>query len=514
MNERTCGRGRAIALLTLLIVGLAVGSVAGQAAVIYVDVNATGTPHNGTTWTNAYTDLQAALGVAASGDQIWVAAGTYTPGATQTSSFALKNGVALYGGYPTGGGSRDVAANVTVLSGDVDRNDAGTGGIDTSIFEIQGNNAYHVVTSENNAASTVLDGFTITGGDADKPGVLNGVYGAGMILVASSAQVVDCTFTGNLADLYNGGNGGGMYIDEGSTPTIEDCTFLSNEANYGGGMYNAGYGTIVTGCTFLGNVAVALGVGSSAPPSALGWGGGIADEGGASITNCTICWNDADYGGGLVADGEVTNCTFTGNEATFSGGAIYAEYADVYDCILWGNAGGYGYAEIGVDTTYSGVAHAEYCVIDGYPDSVQTASGSSYSHIIAADPKLGVLGNYGGPTETIPIESGSSAIDAAVYPSGVSQPPTDQRGVTRPQGTACDIGAYESSFSSAPAVGDVNSDGVINILDVRLCLQIALGVIPGTAAQRSAADMNGDGQVTLADAQLLADYVIGLGTTR
>jgi glucose-6-phosphate-specific signal transduction histidine kinase len=58
----------------------------------------------------------------------------------------------------------------------------------------------------------------------------------------------------------------------------------------------------------------------------------------------------------------------------------------------------------------------------------------------------------------------------------------------------------------------VKGDGVINVLDVRLCQQIAEGVIQGTAAQRYQADMNTDSQVNLADAQLLAEYLIGIGT--
>ena len=58
--------------------------------------------------------------------------------------------------------------------------------------------------------------------------------------------------------------------------------------------------------------------------------------------------------------------------------------------------------------------------------------------------------------------------------------------------------------------GDVNGDGAVNILDARLCLQIARGVIEGTPEQRQQADMNGDGEVTLTDAQLLADFVIGI----
>jgi len=64
-----------------------------------------------------------------------------------------------------------------------------------------------------------------------------------------------------------------------------------------------------------------------------------------------------------------------------------------------------------------------------------------------------------------------------------------------------------------PTVGDVNNDGTIDILDVRLCLQIALGVIQGTGAQRQQADVDGDGHVTLTDAQLLSHYIIGICST-
>jgi len=58
----------------------------------------------------------------------------------------------------------------------------------------------------------------------------------------------------------------------------------------------------------------------------------------------------------------------------------------------------------------------------------------------------------------------------------------------------------------------VNGDGKIDILDVRLCLQIAEGVIPGTAAQRQQADVDGDSDVDLTDTQLLAEYIIGIRT--
>ena len=99
-------------------------------------------------WATAYTDLQAALAAAASGDEIWVAAGTYQPTATadRTISFAMKNGVAVYGGFDgteTTRSERDPVANVTILSGDI-----GTPGVSND-------NSYHVVTA---AAAVTLIG--------------------------------------------------------------------------------------------------------------------------------------------------------------------------------------------------------------------------------------------------------------------------------------------------------------------------------------------------------------------
>lgn len=88
----------------------------------YVNEAATGS-NDGSSWANAYTDLQAALSAAASGDEIWVAAGTYKPTATTDRgvSFALKDGVAVYGGFlgnEASRGDRNPAANVTILSGE------------------------------------------------------------------------------------------------------------------------------------------------------------------------------------------------------------------------------------------------------------------------------------------------------------------------------------------------------------------------------------------------------------
>ena len=94
-----------------------------QTVIRYVKWDAKGA-NNGTSWLDAYTELQAALTAASSGDQIWVAAGTYKPtaGTDRTASFQLKNGVAIYGGFAGTETSRaflNFETNITVLSGDM-----------------------------------------------------------------------------------------------------------------------------------------------------------------------------------------------------------------------------------------------------------------------------------------------------------------------------------------------------------------------------------------------------------
>jgi len=130
------------------------------AAVIYVNAAAAGS-NNGSSWANAYTSLQTALGAANASDEIWVAAATYKPTATtdRTISFAMKNAVGIYGGFvgtETLRSQRNPALHVTTLSGDI-----GTGGSSND-------NTYHVVTAGATVTgSGVLDGFTISGGQAD-----------------------------------------------------------------------------------------------------------------------------------------------------------------------------------------------------------------------------------------------------------------------------------------------------------------------------------------------------------
>ena len=142
-------------------------------------------------WANAC-ELRYALTQSVSGQEIWAAAGTYKPtGDTdRTATFQLKNGVAVYGGFPTTGdpgfADRDSAANVTVLSGDLNGNDAGVTN--------NGENSYHVVTGANGAT---LDGVTISGGNAN--GSSPNDFGGGMYNSSSSPTLTNVTFSGNSA---------------------------------------------------------------------------------------------------------------------------------------------------------------------------------------------------------------------------------------------------------------------------------------------------------------------------
>ncbi|MFQ5495747.1 MAG: WD40/YVTN/BNR-like repeat-containing protein, partial [Phycisphaerae bacterium] len=133
-----------------------------EGSVLYVNVDATGM-QNGTTWADAYVDLQSALNTAAASSdsvgEIWVAQGMYRPdiaGGDREASFELVSGVVLYGGFAGGEDTldeRDPEKNPTTLSGDLNDDDIG--------FENRSDNSYHVVTAMDVDDTAVLDGFIV-----------------------------------------------------------------------------------------------------------------------------------------------------------------------------------------------------------------------------------------------------------------------------------------------------------------------------------------------------------------
>jgi len=198
--------------------------------------------------------------------------------------------------------------------------------------------------------------------------------------------------------------------------TLTNVTFSGNTAtNNGGGMYNQ--------------------VGSN-----------------SAMTNVTFSANAADKGGAIYNSGSsptMKNVTFNDNSATDHGGGMYIadySYPEFHNTIFWGNtaAGGIG-AQI---YNYSGNTTSSDSIVQG---GCADTSWSCGTNIITADPKLGALGYNGGFTKTIPLLVGSSAIDTG---NDTFCPATDQRGVARPQGAHCDIGAYELD-TTAPMVTSI-----------------------------------------------------------
>ena len=196
----------------------------GWAAVWYVDAGNSGSTQDGTSWATAFADIQSAV-TAASGDSggdVWVAAGTYTGSADEVVAMAAN--VHVYGGFDgteTQLGDRDYVTNVTAIDGeDARRGVAG-------------------------AESTTLDGFTI------RRGAMMSGSGAGLDAEEIAMTVANCSFVANNAEY------GGAITLWKSTPVFTNCRFLGNTAGQNGGAIICGRNTTATftDCLFAGNSA-------------------------------------------------------------------------------------------------------------------------------------------------------------------------------------------------------------------------------------------------------------------
>ncbi|MCU7241951.1 MAG: cadherin domain-containing protein [Microcystis aeruginosa WS75] len=270
--------------------------------VVYVRAGAGGS-NNGTSWTDAYTSLQDALAAAQSGDKIWVAGGTYKPttGTDRTATFTLKNNVEIYGGFAgteTSFSQRNVSTNVTTLSGDI-------GTVNNTA-----DNVYHVVTSNSPANTAILDGFTISGGNAN--GSTNQNIGGGIYIIVSNPILRNLIIENNNAT----SSGGGLYNTSSANYLLINSTFRNNTSASGGAIYNAGSSPTLTDVTFTNNAATSQ-------------GGAIFNNGGTPIFNNTTFSNHtaASSGGAIYnasSNAVFNTATFTSNtSSTGSGGAIF-----------------------------------------------------------------------------------------------------------------------------------------------------------------------------------------------
>jgi len=312
-------------LLAVVGVVLVAGTTARAQTTWYVDDDAPGGV--GTSWNEAFSDLQTALTAASPGDDIHIGGGTYKPSVPsgRAATFTLIENVPLTGGYAGYGAGdpdeQDIDTYITTLSGDL------------GALGDPSDNCYHVITSTSVSAFTILTGLTITGGNANQdipPGDPNS-------------------------------RGGGMYMD-GGDPTLYRCTFTDNSAIRGGAiyMYNSVDTSQIIRCVFDNNTGTAFGgaifaFSNSEPQitnSALT--GNTSPAGGAIYTqdnctlelvNCLLAGNSGNHGGAIYTHAgshpTLTNCTLSNNTVTADGGGLFVSEtgtATLANCVLWGNS--------------------------------------------------------------------------------------------------------------------------------------------------------------------------------
>jgi hypothetical protein len=406
-----------------------VASTSVEAAIWYVD-GTKATNGTGGSWGNAFNNLQSALnnGALASNDEIWVRGSstgiTYKPGNTRTDTFALKSRVKIYGGFAgteTELFERDPVANLTILSGEI-------GNLNSTL-----DNCHHVVSAIGplQFPDTILDGFTITGGNTfDRSENPPDDFSGGGILIKVLADgegnacrpiIARCVIKDNFSDLQGGG---AAVVAVGlASPVCEpwfvNCEFRGNEASrYGGGLVAAGGEPILVNSIFTNNEA--------------GFDGG----GGAAV--------------GFQASVTAINCTFYGNHASFATGGLAAVSNGnlvATNSIFWGNTDN-------SLTAPEQISYAEgnYCCIEDLPSDFGGVGN------IDLDPLFvnAAAGNFRLALTSPCIDAGLSAalppdvanIDADTGSSALSEPTPLDFGLVRRV-------SYADSISTDPCAPDV-----------------------------------------------------------
>ncbi len=454
--------------------------------ILYVDQAAAG-QQTGASWSDALVTLQDALQVTEA-CEIWAAAGVYYPDeggshalGDRSSAFRLKTDVALYGGFDgeeTTRDERDPAVNITVLSGDLNGDDNANVRWDEPS---RADNASNVVIG---ATGATLDGFTITGGNAD--GTADKFDGAGMFNMSSNPTLANITFSNNSARYYGGGiyvengsavlanvtfsgndaanSGGGVYIHTSSI-TLTNVTFNANSAFIGGGLYNVNSNPILANVDFISNSAQyagGMGTGGSPVLTNVSFSGNVAtNDGGAyigqggnpTLTNVAFNANSAgSIGGGMLnlysSNPVLTNVTFANNHAALGGGMAnrYSSGSQIQNTIFWGTMASGSPAQIFNDTDGTSVI-SDSIVQGGCP------VGSTCVRLLNADPL------FVGAATDLRLRPGSPAIDAgnnlsvtvatdlAGGPRLVDIPAAPDTGLGTPP--LVDMGAYEAHFVDA-----------------------------------------------------------------
>ncbi|AGC75521.1 putative secreted protein (Por secretion system target) [Nonlabens dokdonensis] len=315
-------------LTTAEITALATNNSNPPLTQVFVDADATGN-NDGTSWNDAFTSLQTALQLNP-GAEFWVADGTYKPGTQRSDTFDLNtDNTIIYGGFDgteTMLSQRDPETNITILSGDIDSDDASVSYNDIT----RNDNSFQVVTV--NATDCIIDGVTITSGHADgssndlKEGAAISVNDGNFTLTHSRVEKCVTTRGGSI-----------RAIDQQGTMNIENTIFSENLGNIGPILYaragNANFFINMTNCVFENNTKESIG---TANGIGLVWirqdGGGVISY---SLINSTVVNNEVDNSntntplltisqitsGNRAANAYVHNSIFHNNRNITSGGS-------------------------------------------------------------------------------------------------------------------------------------------------------------------------------------------------
>lgn len=323
-------------------------------------------------------------------------------------------------------------------------------------LQINGRHASRIFQAATNT-TVMLTALTITNGyfSGVSPSYGGGILNSGTVITAQ------CTFTANTTEL-----GGG--IANFGTMTVNQCTFLTNTARqFGGGICNVGFMTL-NQSILMGNSSSGDGAGgvynfgkmtvnqSTLTANTTGSkGGGIYNVGNMTVNKSTLARNTCGSGGGIFNYGiGLTNATLTLNQCTLtgnSGGGILNDGPlTVNQSTITSNSWGFQGAGI---SQFQGSLSLFNSIVAGNsgsaPANMYISSSTTFTNtginLTNGNPLLAPLGNYDGPTQTMPPLPCSPAIDAATNSLFV----TDQRGFPIPLGLAPDIGAVEGVYNPA-----------------------------------------------------------------
>ncbi|WP_461789783.1 T9SS type A sorting domain-containing protein [Pedobacter sp.] len=450
----------------------------------YVKPVTTGTG-DGSSWANATADLQAMINASSSGDQVWVAAGTYKPTeklqaityvaspgvgdptTDRDKAFILKGGVKIYGGFSgseTILSQRNFLVNTTILSGDLNNDNTASDG-----------DCYHVVSSRNSADDAELDGFTIQHGYANGTAAVsaNGTTGTSSTTVAQNVGGgIAVRGTNNaikwsnliIKDNQSFDSGGGAYLRVSGTDVVFEFTnvsFVNNKTfGEGGGLFV--YDSLdqpilrLDKVSFISNATTSTLTGTN---DGVG-GGGLCIYGATSTSflrfeiKNTVFYDNASArttaGGaaiyiGSYSNGSVVNCTFYKNLAAGTYGAIGFNNGSSTTFKLYNNIFNQNSTDI-----RSGTAAIQDLKFNLFQNSFTTSGSRTVSNNITnSSPSSLFASTVSTDADFLKLAAGTSvALDAG--DNSLSTSLTDLLGNPRIRNTKIDLGAYEFQLGNYP----------------------------------------------------------------